>query len=242
MTDLLQAKAILAQASRILASQGVLDAFGHISCRNPVQSEHFLISRNLAPALITPDDITELDMAANLLDRTKEIRLFLERFIHAEIYRVRPDVQAIVHSHALPVIPFTVVPGKKLRPICHMCGFLEGTSAPFDVADHVGPSSDLLIRSTDLGRALAEHLGDANVVLMRSHGFTAIGESVPEAVYRAIYTMRNCEIELSARVLGEPSFLSEGEAKACDATIRPQIIRAWDLWRKDQPSFIGTTN
>jgi ribulose-5-phosphate 4-epimerase/fuculose-1-phosphate aldolase len=236
MNALSGGRAAVVHGSRILASQGVLDAFGHVSSRSPERPDRFLISRNLAPALVTPDDVVELDLAGDLLTRSSDVRLFLERFIHAEIYRRRADVQAIVHSHALPVLPFTVVKGTKLRPICHMCGFLDGVPTPFDVAAHAGPSTDLLISSPDLGCHLAEHLGKANVVLMRSHGYTAVGESVPQAVYRAVYTMRNCEIELSARILGEPTFLSAGEAKACERTISAQIVRAWDLWLKQCPS------
>ncbi len=222
----------VSQGSRILASQGVLDAFGHVSSRNPDNAETFFISRNLAPALVMPDDVVEVDLDGTAVASAPDVRLFLERFIHAEIYRQRPDVHAIVHSHALPVLPFTVVPGVALRPICHMCGFLQGTPVPFDVADHAGPSTDLLIGTAELGERLAEHLGAANVVLMRSHGFTAVGLSVPQAVYRAIYTMRNCEIELSSRVLGEPRFLTAGEAEACERTIGTQTGRAWDLWLK----------
>lgn len=230
-------KILVAQASRILAGHAVLDAFGHVSCRSPQAADRFLISRNLAPGLVTPEDIVEVDLDGDVTAPAEDVRLFLERYIHAEIYRDRPDVQAVVHSHAMPVLPFTVVPGVQLRPVCHMCGFLEGTPAAFDIADHAGPSSDLLIRSAELGRQLAGHLGDANVVLMRAHGFTAVGESVAEAVYRAIYTVRNCEIDLAARSLGSPRYLGSGEAEACERTIRPQIRRAWELWLHEQPTF-----
>ena len=230
MSALLEAKTAVSQGSRILAAQGVLDAFGHLSCRSPERSDRFLIPRSLAPALVTPHDVVELDLAGDLVPPAKDVKLFLERFIHGEIYRRRPDVQAVVHSHALPVVPFTVVPGVKLRPICHMCGFLERAPTTFDVAAYAGPSTDLLIRNSELGRHLAEHLGDASVVLMRAHGYTVVGHSVPEAVFNAIYTMKNCEIELAARVLGEPTFLSAGEAEACARTRDMATSRAWELW------------
>lgn len=230
MSALAEARVTVAQGSRILAAQGVLDAFGHVSCRHPARPERFLIPRNLAPALVTEGDVVELDLDGNLADPTQDARLFLERFIHGEIYRRRPDVQAVVHSHAPPVMPFAVVPGARLQPICHMCGFLAGTPAPFDVATHDGSATDLLIRNNDLGRHLAHHLGDANVVLMRGHGYTTVGSSVVQAVYHAIYTKKNCEIELAARTLGEPVFLSPGEAEACERTISTQMSRSWDLW------------
>jgi ribulose-5-phosphate 4-epimerase/fuculose-1-phosphate aldolase len=111
-----------------------------------------------------------------------------------------------------------------------VCGFLEGVPPPFDVADHAGPSTDLLIRNAALGRQLADHLGNANVVLMRAHGYTAVGCSVQQAVYRAVYTIKNCQIDLSSRMLGEPTFLTAGEAAACEATTGEQVRRAWELW------------
>jgi HCOMODA/2-hydroxy-3-carboxy-muconic semialdehyde decarboxylase len=190
--------------------------------------------------LVTPDDVVELDLAGELISSSPSVKLFLERFIHGEIYRRRPDVQAVVHSHALPVVPFTVVPGAKLRPICHMCGFLGDAPTTFDVAVHAGPSTDLLIRNSELGRHLADHLGDASVVLMRSHGYTVVGSSVQEAVFRAVYTMKNCEMELSARVLGEPEFLSAGEAEASARTLSLVTGRAWELWlRQCRPGRDG---
>lgn len=230
MNLLAEAKLQVAQGSRILAQHGVLDAFGHVSVRSPERPDRFLIPRNLAPALVTPDDVVELDLDGVAIAEHAGKRLFLERFIHGEIYRARPDVGAVVHSHAPEVLPFTVVPGAVVRPICHMCGFLQGTPAPFDVADHEGDATDLLIGTAALGRALAEHLGPNAVALMRAHGFTAVGSGVPQAVYRAIYTARNCAIELSARQLGTPVFLGESGALACEATIGTQTDRPWNLW------------
>jgi ribulose-5-phosphate 4-epimerase/fuculose-1-phosphate aldolase len=220
----------VAVGSRILAEQRILDAFGHVSRRNPSSPSSFLISRSLAPALVAPSDVIELDLDGEPLTGGSP-KLFLERFIHAEIYRRRPDVQAIVHSHAPAVLPFTIVPTANVRPACHMCGFLQGVSEPFDIADHAGSASDLLIRDARLGAALAAHLGDAAIVLMRGHGFTAVGNGVPQATYRAIYTARNCEIQLAAAQLGEPVFLTDAEARTCDATSASQLDRAWDLWR-----------
>lgn len=231
-----QARALVAQGSRILAAQGVLDAFGHVSCRSPEHPDRFLIPRSLAPGLVTPDDVVELDLGGEPVVPLGDVALFLERFIHGEIYRLRPDVQAVVHSHALPVLPFTVVPGARLRPICHMCGFLEGTPTAFDVADHAGPASNLLITSPELGHHMAVHMGGANVVPMRSHGFTTAAGSVEHAVYQAVYTMKNCEIDLAARAIGEPAYLSAGEAAACEATISKVIARAWDLWAAQCPA------
>ena len=226
-------------ASRILAGEGLLDAFGHVSARSPDRADRFLLSRSLAPALVTAEDIVEHDLDGCAVERP-DARLFLERFIHGEIYRRRPDVQAVVHSHAIAVLPFTVVPAVPVRPIFHMCGHLYATPRPFDVADHAGPASDLLIRDPKLGVALAKHLGPAAVVLMRGHGFTAVGDCVPQATFRAIYTARNCEVQQAAMRLGDPVFLSEGEARACDLAVSGQVGRAWTLWRSDHATSPST--
>jgi ribulose-5-phosphate 4-epimerase/fuculose-1-phosphate aldolase len=219
----------LVQASSILAMQGIVDAFGHVSCRNSDRPDRFLMSRSKAPALVGEEDILEFDLDGTPVSEP-EARVFLERFIHAEIYRARPDVQAVVHSHAHHVIGFTVVPKARIRPIWHMCGFLSSVGAPFDVADHAGAASDLLIRSPELGQRFAEHLGAGTVGLMRSHGYTAVGSSIAEAVFRAVYTARNCQIQSAALALGDPVYLTPGEAAACEVTIAGQADRAWNLW------------
>lgn len=232
MTIDVDAATEIVQASHILAVHGVVDAFGHVSRRSPDRPDRFLMSRSRAPALVTLEDIVELDFDGAPVSRPGE-RVFLERFIHAEIYRARPDATAVAHSHSPQVVPFTVVPGVRVEPICHICGFLQATKAPFDNADHVGPTSNLLISDTELGKRFAEHLGDGAVGLMRAHGFTTVGESMAEAVFRAIYTARNCQIHLAAITLGTPTFLSPEEADACEAATKGQADRAWDLWRHD---------
>lgn len=218
----------IAQASRILFGLGVVDAFGHVSRRHPDRPDRFLMSRSMAPGQVTPDDVIEHDLDGEPVGRPGA-RVFLERFIHGEIYRARPEVNAVAHSHAPAVLPFTVV-DTPVRPIAHTCGFLHGVGRPFDVADEAGDGTDLLIRSADLGRALATHLGQAAVVLMRGHGFTTIGGSVAEAVFRAHYTALNCQLQMAALGLGEPHYLSPAEAAACEATTRGQADRVWNLW------------
>lgn len=218
------------EASHILAGEGLLDAFGHVSARSPDRPDRFFMSHALAPALVEDKDVLEHDLDGKVAS-DPDIHLFLERFIHAEIYRRRPDVQAVVHSHSPAVLPFAVVPSVPARPIIHMCGHLRDMPSPFDVADHAGPATDLLIGSPSLGAALANHLGGATVVLMRGHGFTTIGQSVSLATYHAIYTAKNCTVQQAALALGEPVYLSPGEAVACDHSIGGEASRAWDLWR-----------
>lgn len=220
--------ASVALGSRILGMLGVLDAFGHVSARDPADDARLLMSQSMAPALVRPSDIVSIDLDGRSRDAGD--RLFLERFIHTEIYRARPDVGAIVHSHAPAVIPFSVVADVELRPICHICGFLAGTPRAFDLADHGGDGTDLLVSSPQLGGALAGQLGGASAVLMRGHGFTVTGRDIAEAVFRAVYTVRNCEIQSAAMALGVPRYLSSREAEACERTTAGQADRAWDLW------------
>ena len=218
----------VAQASRILFGLNVVDAFGHVSRRCPARADRFWMSRSMAPGMVGRDDVLEHDLEGNPVD-APETRVFLERFIHAEIYRARPDVGAIAHSHSPTVVPFTVVDAP-VRPIAHVCGFLAGTSRAVDVAVENGDGTALLVRTPALGRALALLLGDRAVALMRGHGFTAVGETVPEAVFRAVYTTVNCRLQLDALRLGEPRYLTPAEATACETATKGQADRAWDLW------------
>jgi len=145
-------------ANHILFDQGVVDGFGHVSLRYPVRPDHFLLARSMAPALVTAEDILVFDLDGTPIEADGPA-IYLERFIHGEIYRTRPDVIAVVHSHSPTVVPFSVVRGSSLRPVCHMCGFL-GTATPvFEIRDVAGPGSDLLIRDARLGAALAQSLG-----------------------------------------------------------------------------------
>ena len=225
----MQAHKNIALASRILFENGVLDAFGHVSIRSEKTPDRFLMSRRKAPSIVEPDDVIELDLDGSPT-AAPDTPVFLERYIHSEIYRKRKDVQAIVHSHSPDIIPFTVVPTAPLQPICHMCGFIQGVGEPFDVAHYEGDASDLLIRNAALGAALARHLGNANLVLMRGHGFTTVGDSLQSAVFHAIYTGVNGALQQAAMRLGAPTFLSPAEAEACERTTHAQIQRAWEHW------------
>lgn len=225
-----QVVAELAIANRILFKQGVLDAFGHVSVRHDKRVDRFLLARNMAPALVTEADILEFDLDGNPVS-SEGRSIYLERFIHGEIYRARPDVMAVVHSHSPAVVPFGVVPSVPLRPICHMCGFLGERAPVFEIRDVGGDSSDLLIRDSRLGVALTRSLGSAAVVLMRGHGCTAVGISLREAVYRAVYTEVNARLQSDALRLGPVTYLNAAEAKAAASAVATQVDRAWDYWR-----------
>ena len=221
----------LVAASRILAQHEVLDAYGHVSARSDGNPARFLMSRSLAPALVTAADLMELDADSEPLPGDKR-KGFLERYIHGEIYRARPDVMAVVHSHSASVIPFGVT-RTRLQPIYHMGSFLWSGAPVFEIRNQ-RTDNDLLIRDRPLGKALAGTLGKCNCVLMRGHGMTVIGDGVPEAVFRAIYTEMNARLQLQASQLEGPiEFLSEVEGRRSQVANRGTIERPWELWKKD---------
>ncbi len=219
----------IAVGSRILADFGVLDGFGHVSARNPANPNHFLMSRSLAPALVTPADIMEFDLDGNPVD-ARGRKVFLERFIHAEIYRARPDVMSVVHTHSAGVIPFSVsqVP---LRAMYHNPAFLAGGVPVWDIRKDFG-DTNMLVSNAAIGKSLATALGDKPVVLMRGHGDVAVGPSVKAAVFRAYYTDVDAKLQAQAIALGgEPNYLTPGEGVKADQTNLMVIDRIWNLWR-----------
>ena len=232
MTPALPDRAILqelATANRILFQQGVVDGFGHVSMRHPGHPGHFLLARSMAPVMVTQDDIMLFDPDSEPTGGDKR-RPYLERFIHGEIYRLRPDVAAVVHSHSPSVVPFGIVPTVTLRPVFHMSGFLGKGAPVFEIRCCAGDSSDMLIRDRTLGSALAVSLGPQSAVLMRGHGSTVVGQTLRQVVFRAIYTEVNARLQLDALRLGEPTFLSPGEAAASTETNNGQLNRSWDMW------------
>jgi ribulose-5-phosphate 4-epimerase/fuculose-1-phosphate aldolase len=222
----------LVDANRILYDQKIVDAFGHVSMRHPTRPDRFLLSRNLAPGLVTADDIVEYDVATGEAVCADPPRLYLERYIHSEAFKARPDVMAVVHNHSPTVLPFGLAKGAKLRPACHMCGFLGTGPGVYEIRDSVGAGSDLLIRSPELGADLARKLGQDTVVLMRGHGCTVVGESVQLAVYRAIYTEVNAKLLLASMPLGELTYLTAEEAAEACKNIEGQIHRPWNMWKQ----------
>jgi len=219
----------LVLANRILYAQGVVDGFGHVSVRHDRSPEHFLLARNMAPALVRREDILVFDFAGDPLD-ARGRRVYLERFIHGEIYRARADVQSIVHSHSPSVIPFGVT-GRMLRPVFHMSGFLGDGAALFEIRDVAG-DTDMLVSNAALGAALARTLGERSAVLMRGHGSTVVGSSLEQAVYRAVYAEVNARLQLQAMTLGTVTYLNAQEAAKSAAANDTQLARAWDLWAR----------
>ena len=221
----------LVVANHILVNQGVLDGFGHISVRDPANPQRFFIARSMAPALVQADDILACDLDSNVIDERGR-KTYLERFIHGEIFKLRPDVNAVIHSHSPSVIPFGVT-GARLRPICHMSGFLGATTPVYDIRHFAGEDSDLLVRNHALGKALAEVLGSHPVALMRGHGSVAVGSSIKQVVYRAIYTENNARLQAMSMPLGEVTYLSDGEARGTAVMNDQHLDRPWQMWKRD---------
>jgi HCOMODA/2-hydroxy-3-carboxy-muconic semialdehyde decarboxylase len=223
---------MLVQANHILAHKHIVDGFGHVSARHPEHPDRFLISRSMAPALVRAEDIMTLDLSGEPCDGDRR-KAFVERFIHAAIYKARPDVGSVVHSHSPTVIPFGIVPGTPLRPTCHMAGFLIDQAPVFEIREVAGEASDMLIRTPDIAASLAERLGMNAVVLMRGHGSTAVGSDIRVAVFRAIYLEVNARIQIDAMHLGPVTYLNAAEAANVDALNAVQVDRAWDLWCRE---------
>lgn len=221
----------LVAASRILADQGVVDAYGHVSVRHPNDPGRYLMSRSLAPELVTADDILEYDLDSNPID-ARGRTAFLERFIHGEIYKARADVQSVVHHHSPSVIPFGVSQ-TPLQPLYHMSAFLGGGVPVFDIRMAAGGANDILVSTPSLGAALARTLSTRPVALMRGHGAVAVGKSIVHAVFRAVYSEMNARLQSQALQLDGPiTYLDAEEATRAEATIEGTINRPWELWRK----------
>lgn len=219
----------VAMANRVLVNRGILDAFGHVSLRHPESASHFLLSRSLAPGAVTAADVQVIDDHGDASDGRPS---YLERFIHSEIYRARPDVQAIVHSHSASMIPFSVST-TPLRAIWHMAGFLGEAVPVFDIRDAAGSETDLLVSNPELGAALAASLGDAAVVLMRGHGYVAVGDSIAQAVARAVYSDLNARAQAAAATLGGYTALTAAEGRRAAASNDGQLSRAWQEWVRE---------
>ena len=215
--------------SRILADFGVLDGFGHVSARHPTNPNRFLMARSLAPALVTADDIMEFDLEGNAVD-ARGRTVFLERFIHSEIYKARPDVMGVVHTHSAGVIPFSVT-NVPLRAMFHNPSFLAAGAPVWDIRKDFG-ETNMLVGDSAKGKSLAKMLGEKSVVLMRGHGDVTVGPSVKMAVFRAYYTDVNAKLQSQAIALGgEINYLTPGEGEQADKTNFVVLDRIWNLWR-----------
>src|SRR6266568_8288199 len=219
-------------ANRVLAKEEVVDAYGHVSIRHPDNPSHFFIARSLAPDLVGPEDIVELDLDGQPVgDEGRQ--LYLERFIHAAIFEARPDVMAVVHAHAEDTLPFSIAAATKLRPVIHSGSFIGSEVPVWDIADNFG-DTNLLVTNMAQASDLAKCLGTNGVALMRGHGFASAARSLIEVVRLSVYLPRNARALMRAKMLGgEITYLSQGEIDARNAGYSPysnETWRAWEYW------------
>src|SRR2546427_3817558 len=219
----------LVTANRILAREGVVDSFGHVSARHPDNPQRYLLSRSRAPDCIEKGDIMEFTLDGTPVDPRGRAP-YLERFIHGALYEARPDIMSVVHNHSESVIPFGVT-GNKIKPIFHM-GASIGYNVPvWDSHDHFGDTS-LLVENMEMGRDLAKLMGAGATALMRGHGATVVGRNIRHAVYISIYLEVNARLQKQAMDIGEIKFLTAGEVdKVATHTSSYGINRAWENWR-----------
>jgi HCOMODA/2-hydroxy-3-carboxy-muconic semialdehyde decarboxylase len=230
MSDpLAEARQEVATANRILANEGVLDAFGHISMRHPEKPDRYLIARYGAAEIMRADDILELTLDSKPVEPTSA-RLFSELVIHGCIYQARPDVHSVCHHHAVSVLPYCIT-GVELVPVMHLGASLGGKVPFWDSRDEFG-DTPLIVTTPEQGRSHARALGDHWMVLLRRHGATLAGRSLRECVFRSIYTCRNAELQSRAMGIGSISTLSPGEAALCsEHSLTPRTLgRAWEYW------------
>ncbi len=229
----------LAAAARILAAQGVVDGFGHVSLRHPQAPNRYFMSRSIAPALVTPADIIEYDLDSNPCNANGR-GSFLERFIHGEIYKARPDINAVVHSHSPSVIPFGLV-NVPMQAMFHNAAFIAAGVPVFDISRKFG-ATDMLVSDGVKGVALAKVLGKNDIALMRAHGSVACGPTLQTAVFRAVYTEVNARVQHWTHALagGAPmAVLDAEEGKLADGPNQTAGMRAWDLWRSQVRASVG---
>lgn len=219
----------LIAANRILANENVVDAFGHVSVRDPRNPDRFIMSRSRSPALVEFDDLMEFDLSGNAMDARGRTP-YGERMIHAAIYDARPEIHSVVHHHAYAVLPFTIT-DVPLKPVVHAASVIGAEIPVWDIRERYG-DTDMLVRRIEQGRDLAATLADNTCLLMRGHGAVVVGESIERAVLTAVYLQVNADVLLQARALGEPEPLNDEEIRLSSATqFSPLAIpRAWEYF------------
>jgi HCOMODA/2-hydroxy-3-carboxy-muconic semialdehyde decarboxylase len=211
----------------MLAQQGVLDAFGHVSARHPTNPERYFLSRSLAPGMVTPDDVLEYTLESDPVQKT-DVRQYVERVIHGEIYKARPDVTCVVHHHSPAFMPL-VITGVDYVPVFHL-GMYAGMYPPFwDQREEFG-DTNLLVAKPEEGASLAKRLGKHKMVLMRRHGVTAVGPTIHDAVFDCVYACRSAEFQVRAMAIGSITPFTAGEMRLGTAS-NPGLMRAWNLWK-----------
>ncbi len=232
MDDLQRAIGDLVIANRILAKEEVVDAYGHVSIRHPQKPDHYLLSRSLSPEFVTRNDIIEFKLDGTPVNDARPP--YLERFIHGAIYEARPDVNAVIHSHAEDLLPFSISKTTRLCCVAHVASDMGSNVPVWDIADKFGDETNLLVINMAQGRDMARILGKNSVVLMRGHGFSAAADGLLKLVRMSVYLPRNARILLAAMRLGEFKAMSEGEIRIRNQfrAGSPEMQRGWEFWAR----------
>ena len=227
----------LVTANHILANQGIVDSFGHVSLRHPERSDRFFLSRARAPERVERADLMEFTLEGDPVD-AKGRKPYLERFIHGATYEARPDVMSVIHNHSPSTISFGIT-GRKMRPVMHMCATIGHEVPIWDQNDEFG-DTNLLVESMEVGRDLAATLGRGRTALMRGHGAVVVGHELRATVYTAVYLELNAKLQMQAEGLAKKiRFLTKGEQKkVAETTSAANVNRAWENWcRKVERPF-----
>jgi ribulose-5-phosphate 4-epimerase/fuculose-1-phosphate aldolase len=225
----------LVTANRILAHEGIVDAYGHISVRHPDKPDRYFLSRARTPQCVERSDIMEFTMEGEPIDG-RGLAPYFERFIHGGIFLARPEVKSIVHSHSAAVIPFGVG-GEKIRPMMLNCALIGKATPIWDSRDKFG-DTDLMVTSMAMGHDLARGLGANPTALMRGHGSVAAGKTIRQAVFIAIKLQESASFQREASRYKDVKFLSDGEIAKVQSMLdfadveKPLrgIDRAWEYW------------
>jgi len=245
MSDISQLKDDLVTANRILADNNVLDSFGHVSIRHPEKPDHFLMSRARAPMCIEIGDIMEFTLDGKVVG-PEPGKPYSERFIHGAVLEARPEVMAVVHNHSANIVPFSIVKAARFGAVMHMASPVGGHVPNWDIRDHFGDCTNLLVTNMEMGRDFAKTLGQRTMAMMRGHGSVVVGKSLREAVFTAVYMEVNAQMLGKALTWGEVTYLSDGEITAntngrggftlergwenwCRSVGRPYYPQSWDF-------------
>jgi ribulose-5-phosphate 4-epimerase/fuculose-1-phosphate aldolase len=222
-------------ANRILAHNDVLDAYGHVAMRHPLDPQRYFLARSLSPAIVEESDVVEFHLDGTPVDPNEKRPLYLERYIHGGVFEKRPEVMASLHSHAEDVLPFSISKTTKLRAVIHTIGDIGDGVPTWDIRDKFGDGTTMLVTNMAQGRDLAGCLDCNRMALMRGHGFVAVGRTINDLVRMAVYVPRNARVQMNAMRLGDYIPLSAGEI-AARATLDPEapaMKRGWEFWAKE---------
>jgi len=226
--DLAAALRDLVAANHILAHEGIVHAYGHISMRHPERPDRFFLAAGCSPETVTLDDIREYDLECKPVLADGHT-MYVERPIHGAIFQRRPDVNSVIHNHAHEVIPYSVAKTVRLRPLFITAAAIGAEIPVWDSRDKFRDVG-MLVTTMAQGHDLAQRLDRASVALLRGHGSVVTGKSIYDAVHTAVLLRDNAKIQTEAMRFGEITYLDEGEIAKSGGPPQGPNSRAWKYW------------